>query len=194
MADYRTPQDLAELADYARPMGAGFICSCPLHEDHTPSLKISEGEKATVLWCHAGCATKDILDVWSIAPEELFYNYDPKGSSGKNELRLELKALKREMYPPPPLPETIVGLMAECFSLPQPWHDRGLDAALDVIGSDTAPNIALRRRKITRDTDVRAYFEPWCTHEGMDGYKLMQYAEWGISKLTDHWRDRRAQQ
>jgi hypothetical protein len=193
MPDYRTPQDLAELADYARPMGNGFIASCPLHDDTSPSLKISEGEKATVLWCHAGCVTTDILDVWSIGQEELFHNYDPKGSSGKNDLRLELKALKRELDPPPPLPETLAGLMSEAFSLPQPWHDRGLDAVMDTDEAGTPPHIALRRRTITRDVDVRAYFEPWCMDKGMDGYKLMEYAEWGMQRLTDHWRDRKAQ-
>lgn len=194
MAEYRTPEDLAELADYARPMGAGFIASCPLHDDTSPSLKISEGDKATVLWCHAGCATTDILDAWSVGPEELFYDYDPKGSGGKTELRMELQALKRELDPPPPLPETLVGLMSEAFSLPQPWHDRGLDSVLD--GDDaggTHPQVALRRRSITRDTDVRAYFEPWCNDQKMDGYKLMQFAEWGMKRLTDHWRDRKAQ-
>jgi hypothetical protein len=194
MSGYRKPEDLAELASYARPMGSGFICSCPLHDDSSPSLKISEGEKATVIWCHAGCATPDILDAWSIGPEELFYDYDPSGSGGKTDLRLELKALKREMYPPPPLPTTIVGLMDEAFALPQPWHDRGLDNALDMIGADTPPLIALRRRQMTRDVDVVAYFRPWCDDQGMNGTKLMQFAEWGIKRLTDHFRERQAQQ
>ena len=189
-AAYRTPEALALLCEYARPMGAGYICQCPLHDDSSASLKISEGDKATVLWCHAGCATTTILEQWGIGPEELFYDYDPSSTSGKAELRMELASLKRILDPPPPLPATIVGLMSEAFSLPQPWHDTGLDAALDCIGSDVAPHIALRRRQMTRDVECKAYFQPWCDDQGMSGTKLMQYAEWGVKRLTEYWRER----
>ena len=42
--------------------GNGFKALCPAHDDHNPSLSISEGDDGRVLiCCHAGCECKDIL-------------------------------------------------------------------------------------------------------------------------------------
>lgn len=47
----------------ARQVGDGKVsASCPAHEDSTPSLSITCGEAdRTVLHCHAGCTTADVL-------------------------------------------------------------------------------------------------------------------------------------
>jgi hypothetical protein len=165
-----------------------------LHDDSSPSLKISEGEKATVIWCHAGCKTVDILDAWSVGQEELFHDYDPQGSSGKSELRMKLKALKRELDPPPPLPQTILGLVSEAFSLDQPWHDQGLEVAADASIAGDAPHVSIRRRHQTRDIIVAAYFTPYASFNKLSGVKTMQLNEWGMKKLETYWRERKAAQ
>lgn len=37
--------------------GQGWVCRCPAHDDHTPSLSVSEGDNGkTLLYCHAGCS------------------------------------------------------------------------------------------------------------------------------------------
>lgn len=191
MSDYVTAEDVAELVEYARPMGDGFICSCPLHDDSHASLKVTPGTKATVLWCHAGCDTKEILLALNLAPEMLFYDYDPKGAgSGLFDMHRELREFKREFDPPPPMPETILGLMSEAFSLPQPWHDKGLDAAANVSGAGDPPAEALRYRQATKDTLVFEYFRPWCQAEGHTGAKMMAFVDWGMKRLQTHFRSR----
>jgi putative DNA primase/helicase len=40
---------------------SGMAC-CPAHDDKNPSLQISDGEKAILLKCHAGCETGAVID------------------------------------------------------------------------------------------------------------------------------------
>ena len=47
-------------------------CICPNHEDHQASLTISKGEKGTVIHCHAGCVTADILEKVGLKLTDLF--------------------------------------------------------------------------------------------------------------------------
>jgi hypothetical protein len=125
-----------------------------------------------------------------IAPQALFHDYDPTGNSDTLELRSELRALKRELHPPPPMPNTLLGLMSECFSLPQPWHNRGLEAAADTLGAEDSPEVALRQRSITKGTTVLEYFRPWCQGTGIPPEKMVQYSEWGMKKLQQFFRAR----
>lgn len=40
----------------------GYICSCPAHDDNTPSLSIDEGEHGRILVkCHAGCSQESVI-------------------------------------------------------------------------------------------------------------------------------------
>jgi DNA polymerase I-like protein with 3'-5' exonuclease and polymerase domains len=42
--------------------GTGWIAHCPLHDDRTPSLSISQGKNGKVLvHCHAGCNQRDVF-------------------------------------------------------------------------------------------------------------------------------------
>ena len=191
MSQYVTAEAIAEMCDHARHLGDGYICSCPLHPDRHESLKVSPGQKATVLWCHAGCATDDILVALNLSPEMLFYDYDPdSGGGGLFSLQAEMRELKRQVNPPPPLPNTLLGLMDEAFALEQPWHDRGLEAASETWAASDGPADALRRRKMTLDSAVFAYFGPWCVHEGKGPEHQMKLAEWGMERLQKHWRSR----
>jgi len=196
MPNYLTAEDVAGRLERARHLGNGFVGKCPAHDDGRASLKVSPGERATVLWCHAGCSTEDVLAALGVRQEELFYDYDPKLSGGTAELRMEMAALKRELYPPPPLPETIWGLIGEAFSLPQPWHDQGMEQAGAAHPEElaTPPRTALRRRQITRDTLVYDYFTPYASAMRMSGEKTMQLVEWGMQKLEAFWQERLAAQ
>ncbi len=45
-----------------RHIGKEYVCRCPAHDDHTPSLNIAEGDIAPVFQCRSrGCARVDIL-------------------------------------------------------------------------------------------------------------------------------------
>ena len=45
-----------------RRVGAGWMASCPAHDDHHPSLSIEEADDGTVLVrCHAGCDQSSVI-------------------------------------------------------------------------------------------------------------------------------------
>ncbi len=51
----------------------GVNVLCPAHEDHTPSLTISEGGDGRVLlYCHAGCSLQAILEKCGLNEKDLF--------------------------------------------------------------------------------------------------------------------------
>ena len=62
-----SPIDLViDLLDGVRKSGSGWSARCPAHEDHSPSLSISEGDDGRVLLhCFTGCTTED-----SVSEEE----------------------------------------------------------------------------------------------------------------------------
>lgn len=56
-----------------RKSGLSWQTQCPAHDDRTPSLSISEAEDGKVLiYCHAGCSTKDVVASWGISMAALF--------------------------------------------------------------------------------------------------------------------------
>lgn len=55
-----------------RRSGDKAQCICPAHNDHSPSLTISKGEKGTVLYCHAGCETADVLKAVGLKMSDLY--------------------------------------------------------------------------------------------------------------------------
>jgi putative DNA primase/helicase len=63
----------------ARQIGEGKVAAhCPAHEDSTASLSISRGtDGRTVMHCHAGCATADILATVGMTERDLFADERP---------------------------------------------------------------------------------------------------------------------
>ena len=47
-------------------------CICPAHNDREASLTISRGAKGTVVHCHAGCETADVLGAVGLSMKDLF--------------------------------------------------------------------------------------------------------------------------
>ena len=39
-----------------------WMTCCPAHDDHTPSLKVADGDRTTVLYCYAGCDQQAVLE------------------------------------------------------------------------------------------------------------------------------------
>ncbi len=72
-------------------------CRCPAHDDKQASLTISKGEKGIVLYCHAGCATSDVLKAAGLNTNDLFYgdsSYKPNWqkyveNSNRNHRKIE---------------------------------------------------------------------------------------------------------
>lgn len=57
-----TAADVAQRLTKAKRAGAGWIACCPAHDDSTPSLSISDGEKGVVVHCHGGCTQEAVID------------------------------------------------------------------------------------------------------------------------------------
>ncbi len=56
-----------------RQLSSGqWLSLCPAHEDHQPSLSITEGEKGVLLNCFAGCSVRDICSALQISERDLF--------------------------------------------------------------------------------------------------------------------------
>lgn len=50
----------------------GWLCQCPAHDDHDPSLKIDTGEDGRVLLhCHAGCTIEAVCGALGIGLADL---------------------------------------------------------------------------------------------------------------------------
>ena len=49
-----------------------FTARCPAHEDRSPSLSAARGEKGAVVYCHAGCATEDVLAAVGLTFPDMF--------------------------------------------------------------------------------------------------------------------------
>lgn len=57
----------------SRPNGSGFLCLCPAHDDHNPSLSISTGDNGAVLVkCFAGCSVEDVCRAVGVKVAALF--------------------------------------------------------------------------------------------------------------------------
>ena len=67
-----------------RRAGNGYLALCPCHNDHTPSLSLSQGNDGILLYCHAGCKTEDIMAKLGLSKADLFVEND-KGTSKEIE-------------------------------------------------------------------------------------------------------------
>ncbi|HZZ23033.1 MAG TPA: hypothetical protein VFE60_10870 [Roseiarcus sp.] len=45
-----------------RQRGAGWTCRCPAHDDHDPSLRITERDGKVLVKCWSGCEQSDVID------------------------------------------------------------------------------------------------------------------------------------
>lgn len=76
---------LARLPRYTASNGS-FTAPCPAHDDHDPSLSISEGDDGRVLLkCFAGCAVGDVVAALDLEMKDLFD--DPPGGRGGEGVR-----------------------------------------------------------------------------------------------------------
>lgn len=57
-----TAKDMALELSASRSSNGSYMALCPAHNDHNPSLSISDGREGVVVYCHAGCSQKQVLD------------------------------------------------------------------------------------------------------------------------------------
>ena len=46
----------------ARRSGSCWMAQCPAHEDRNPSLSIREAGGKVLLYCHAGCSQRQVVE------------------------------------------------------------------------------------------------------------------------------------
>ena len=70
-----TTDDILQRLEGVRPRGAGrWVSRCPSHNDHTPSLSVSEGDRGLLIRCWAGCELSAICEAIGVKPKDLFYD------------------------------------------------------------------------------------------------------------------------
>ena len=64
-----------------------FVAQCPSHNDGRPSLSVRSGDRGALLYCFAGCETKQIAVDLGLDQKDLFdsseIRYDYRDGSGK---------------------------------------------------------------------------------------------------------------
>jgi putative DNA primase/helicase len=64
--------------------GSGYSARCPSHDDHNPSLSISEGDEGQVLInCFAGCTAEEVVHALKLSMKDLF----PRAGKGAHTTR-----------------------------------------------------------------------------------------------------------
>lgn len=65
---------LQQWIDYlgAKKQGKVWVATCPAHDDHKPSLILSQGNKGVLMHCRAGCRTFDVLSALNLTWRDLF--------------------------------------------------------------------------------------------------------------------------
>lgn len=72
--EYFSANDIAQRfgGQKFKKQGKGFRMLCPAHDDRNPSLSVTDGDKGTVLYCHAGCKAEAIAAAWGLKLSDLF--------------------------------------------------------------------------------------------------------------------------
>ena len=70
---------LSRLPSFRKVKDNKFVARCPAHEDRSPSLAISRGDKGALLHCFAGCSVPDILEALGLEAGQLFDDFDKHG-------------------------------------------------------------------------------------------------------------------
>lgn len=67
-----TLQDVLTRFNNPKATSGGYQVCCPAHDDRKASLSIKQGDKGVVLFCHAGCETRQIAAALGIEIKDLF--------------------------------------------------------------------------------------------------------------------------
>jgi len=66
-----------------RRTGTGWTTRCPAHDDHNPSLSVTNGDGRVLLRCQAGCDTEDVVAAINMTMADLFDQPRDPGTSSR---------------------------------------------------------------------------------------------------------------
>jgi len=70
--------------------GTGFMCSCPAHNDKTPSFSVKDVDEKTLFHCFAGCSQSEVIEalrnlgLWRTSKN---YTYNKLAQKNNSEIR-----------------------------------------------------------------------------------------------------------
>jgi len=87
-----TASELRLRLDAVRSRGTGkWSARCPAHQDKTPSLSISEGERGLLVKCWGGCTLDEITAALGIKIKDLFFDGLPDPRQRREALQRRAK-------------------------------------------------------------------------------------------------------
>lgn len=79
-------EQVVERLSDVRPATNGVSARCPAHDDHNPSLSVSEGKHGVLVYCHAGCTADSVVRALDLELRDLFYDRNHSVNGGKDHL------------------------------------------------------------------------------------------------------------
>lgn len=70
----RVLDKLRGLGLHVQDQGTRATAQCPAHDDHTPSLSITQGDQNALIYCFAGCDFDDVLQALDMERADLYDN------------------------------------------------------------------------------------------------------------------------
>ena len=133
-----------------------YMACCPVHDDKTPSLSISDGGKGILLHCHAGCSTDSVLSSLGLKPSDLFHENSKTNGNG---MCLELPSELQYLVPQSPsggMPKSVVmDNVVYTYAARYDYRDANKDTVLVVIRYENGGKKTFRQY-----TPVEGGFQP----------------------------------
>src|SRR5713101_5486234 len=83
----------------AKRSGKDWKTKCPAHDDHKPSLSISEGaDSRALVKCHAGCTLDAVLSALGMTQRDLFPKSTENSTAARTPVRLKLKRKNEQPF------------------------------------------------------------------------------------------------
>lgn len=136
-------EELLSLLDGVQRRGNGkWSAKCSAHNDRSPSLSVSEGDKGILLKCWAGCSLQAITAKLGLSLSDLFFEGlpDPRQRQAlmhrRAHARMAQEAASREIGLRMDALREAESLVASAngFSIDR-WTDAQLDVALDRLAA-----------------------------------------------------------
>ncbi len=86
---YLTADDIIDRFAKPRRKTGGYTALCPAHDDRNASLVISDGTKGTLVHCHAGCSTVEVLAAVGLGLDQLFAEWRGDANTARISTQLE---------------------------------------------------------------------------------------------------------
>jgi hypothetical protein len=176
--------------------GDGWMCRCPAHRDKQASLKVSSGQKGTIVFCHAGCDIDKLCAALNITKQQLFYDYGDSGVGGTEADVILRRMISEHQAEPVEWTHQLGDVM---------WAAVVTDKALEVFTEGEwaefmamvtveYPRLmlmdyaeAMREYVIVRDGPVFQFLRPLWEHRGRPNW--IQMRDYAMDQMREKYRE-----